>query len=156
MSNFGRIAKFSQQGIKFSRSLTTAAAVKPNRNPTTETQLFINNEFVPAKSGKTFETINPTNGKVIARIAAGDSADVDVAVEAANKAFKLGSPWRTSSGAYRAELMHKLANLIERDAAHLASLECIDNGKPYNIALNVDIPASVSCLRSLMKPNTVI
>ena len=68
-------------------------------------------------------------------------------MSSAKAAFKLGSPWRTSSGAARAVLMHKLADLMERDAAHLASLECLDNGKPYNIALNVDVPASIACLR---------
>ncbi len=146
MFNLTRLTRLSQRGAVLSRSLATA--VQPNRKPTTETKLFINNEFVAAKSGKTFDTINPTNGKVIAQIAAADSADVDVAVAAANAAFKLGSPWRTSSGAQRAALMHKLADLMERDAAHLAALECLDNGKPFNIALNVDVPASVSCLRS--------
>ena len=132
MSNLARLSRLSYRSTLLTRGLATAAA-QPNRNPTTETQLFINNEFVPAKSGKTFDTVNPTNGKVITQIAAADSADVDVAVAAANAAFKLGSPWRTSSGAHRAALMHKLANLMERDAAHLAALECLDNGKPYNI-----------------------
>ncbi len=51
-------------------------------------QLFINNEFVPSKSGKTFKTINPTTEDVIAEVAEADKADVDVAVKAANQAFR--------------------------------------------------------------------
>ena len=43
--------------------------------------------------------------------------------------------------------MHRLADLMERDAAHLAALECLDNGKPYHTALNFDVPASIACLR---------
>lgn len=72
---------------------------------------------------------------------------MNVAVAAAKSAFKLGSPWRTSSGSMRASLMNKLANLMERDAAHLAALEALDNGKPYNIALNVDVPGSINTIR---------
>lgn len=73
--------------------------------------------------------------------------DVDLAVKAAKEAFKLGSPWRRSDGAYRGFLLNKLADLMERDAAHLAALESLDNGKPYQIALNVDVPGSIANLR---------
>ena len=110
-------------------------------------KLFINNEFVDAKSGKTFETINPANGKTIARVAEADKVDVDRAVQAAKDAFKLGSPWRRSDASHRGVLLHKLADLMQRDAAHLAALESLDNGKPYQIALNVDVPASIDTLR---------
>jgi acyl-CoA reductase-like NAD-dependent aldehyde dehydrogenase len=68
-------------------------------------------------------------------------------VNAAKKAFKLGSPWRTSDGGHRAELLNRLADLIMRDAAHLASLEALDNGKPYNIALAADVPLSADIYR---------
>ena len=53
------------------------------------TNLFINNEFVPSKSGKTFPTINPSNEEIICQIAEGDKDDVDKAVEAAKKVFRL-------------------------------------------------------------------
>lgn len=145
MSSLTRLAKFSKTiPSVITRGLASAA---PNRNPECDTKLFINNEYVNAKSGKTFETINPTNGKVITNIAEADAADVNVAVAAAKSAFKLGSPWRTSSGSMRASLMNKLADLMERDAAHLAALEALDNGKPYNIALNVDVPGSINTIR---------
>jgi aldehyde dehydrogenase (NAD+) len=109
--------------------------------------LFINNEFVDAKSGKTFETVNPANGKVIARVAEADKVDVDLAVKAAKDAFKLGSPWRRSDATHRGVLLNRLADLMMRDAAHLAALESLDNGKPYSVSLNVDVPASADTLR---------
>lgn len=142
MSSLARLIKISQTTPALVRSFSAASQVKVEH-----TNLFINNEYVNSLSGKTFDTVNPTNGSVISKIAEADAADVDLAVAAAKSAFKLGSPWRTSSGAHRAALMHKLADLMERDADMLAGLEAMDNGKPYKIARNVDIPASIACLR---------
>ena len=73
--------------------------------------------------------------------------DVDLAVKAAKQAFQLGAPWRTSDATYRAKLMNKLADLIERDSAHLAALESLDNGKIYKSALNDDLAVTVDTLR---------
>ena len=56
-------------------------------------QCFIGGQWIPAASGKTFDTINPATGEVIAQVAEGDAADVDLAVKAARKAFDYG-PWR--------------------------------------------------------------
>ena len=53
-------------------------------------QLLIGGKWVPSKSGKTFETINPANEEVLALVAEGDKADVDEAVKAARKAFDEG------------------------------------------------------------------
>lgn len=125
-----------------------ATAAQPNRNPKIEyTKLFINNQWVNAKSGKTFQTINPTTGKPIAEVSEGDSADVELAVQAAKNAFKLGSPWRRMSAAGRGELLNKLADLMERDRAQLAALESLDNGKPYAISYNVDLPHTIDIYR---------
>ena len=52
---------------------------------------------------------------------------------AAKKAFSLGSPWRTSDGGTRGILLNKLADLMERDCAHLAALETLDNGVNFII-----------------------
>ena len=57
-----------------------------------QTQLFIDGQWIPAQSGKTFDTINPSNEEVIARVAEGDVADVEHAVLAARRAFDEG-PW---------------------------------------------------------------
>jgi len=151
MANFNKYAQLANKLIKVRESNVrhlAAAAAQTVRNPKIEfTKLFINNEFVDAKSGKTFETLNPANGKVIANIAEADAADVDVAVKAARNAFKLGSPWRTSDAGTRAQLMNRLADLMERDLEHLAALESLDNGKPFQIAKHVDVPASIETLR---------
>ncbi|CAG0883572.1 unnamed protein product [Darwinula stevensoni] len=109
-------------------------------------KLFINNEFVDAVSGKTFPTVNPSNGKEICRVAEADKADVDKAVEAARTAFKLGSPWRTMDASARGNLMLKLSDLIERDKDYLASLETLDNGKPVGDSA-FDINMALGTLR---------
>lgn len=70
-------------------------------------QLFINNEFVNAQSGKTFPTINPATGKKIADIAEADRADVDLAVKAAQRAFARGSEWRNLDASARGRLLYK-------------------------------------------------
>ncbi|XP_011148936.1 retinal dehydrogenase 1 [Harpegnathos saltator] len=110
------------------------------------TQLFINNEFVDSVSGRKFATINPANGKIIAEISEGDKADIDKAVEAAKRAFDRKSEWRKMSAYDRGQLMHKFADLIERDLDYIATLETLDNGKTYANAVG-DIQASIAFLR---------
>lgn len=110
-------------------------------------KVFINNNFVDSVSGKTFPTINPSTGEKICDVAEGDKADVDVAVKAAQQAFQLGSPWRTMDASDRGRLLYKLADLIERDRAYLASLESLDNGKPYSDSFNVDLDLVIKCYR---------
>jgi acyl-CoA reductase-like NAD-dependent aldehyde dehydrogenase len=111
------------------------------------TKLFINNEWVESVSKKTFATYNPATGDKIADVSEGDKADVDLAVEAAKAAFKLGSVWRTMDASKRAEILNKVADLIDRDAEYLAKLECLDNGKPLKDCQHVDVPASAKCYR---------
>ncbi|XP_055852518.1 aldehyde dehydrogenase X, mitochondrial [Episyrphus balteatus] len=110
------------------------------------TKLFINNEFVDAVSGKTFETINPATEKVIASVSEGDKADVDLAVKAAKKAFSLNSEWRKMESQKRADLIIKLAELMERDKHTLANLEVMDNGKTFDAAC-FDIDCSIDTLK---------
>ncbi|KAJ1531964.1 hypothetical protein ONE63_000601 [Megalurothrips usitatus] len=109
--------------------------------------IFINNEWHKSTSGKTFQTINPATGEPIAEIQEGGKADIDKAVKAANDAFRLGSPWRTMDASQRGYLLNRLADLIDRDAVYLASLETIDNGKPYSMALPVDVKGAANNLR---------
>ena len=108
--------------------------------------MLIGGKWVDSVSGKTFATLNPASGETICQVAEGDKADVDLAVKAARKAFDSG-PWSRLSAAERGRLMHKLADLIERDAQELAALESLDNGKPYKDALNIDVPLTVKCYR---------
>jgi acyl-CoA reductase-like NAD-dependent aldehyde dehydrogenase len=108
--------------------------------------LLIDGKWVPAKSGKTFETINPANEEVLARIAEGDKADVDEAVKAARKAFDEG-PWPSMNPHQRARLMFKIAELIDEHADELAEIETLDNGKPLTFSRGFDIPASAETFR---------
>lgn len=134
--------------VKLTRYLSTAARPEPERNPSIlYTGIFIDNEWHRSKSGKTFPSINPATGEMIAEIQEGDAADIDVAVNAANKAFKLGSPWRTMDASKRGVLLNKLADLMERDHAYIASLETLDNGKPYSQSYEFDVLSSISTLR---------
>ncbi|KAK9879195.1 hypothetical protein WA026_004043 [Henosepilachna vigintioctopunctata] len=109
--------------------------------------IFINNEWHKSKSGETFLTINPTTGEVITEIQKGGKADIDAAVDAAHDAFKLGSPWRTMDASERGHLLHKIADLIERDGSYIASLETLDNGKPYSEAFSSDVQFAVKSIR---------
>lgn len=110
------------------------------------TQLLINNEWVESVSGKRFETINPATGEVICDVAEAQASDVDRAVEAACKAFTTGD-WTQMSATRRGELLYKLADLIEQNKEELARLETLDNGKPLNESLNVDLPLVISIYR---------
>ncbi|MEH7121791.1 MULTISPECIES: aldehyde dehydrogenase family protein [unclassified Bacillus (in: firmicutes)] len=108
--------------------------------------LFIDGEFVPSVSGKTFDTVNPATEEVIATVCAAQEEDIELAVKAARKAFETG-PWPKLSGSERANLLLKLADLIEENKEVLAQLESLDNGKPYIRALEDDIPGVVDYFR---------
>ncbi|XP_058792224.1 aldehyde dehydrogenase 1A1-like [Phymastichus coffea] len=109
-----------------------APAPKSTANPQIKyTKLFINNEWVDSVSGKKFQTVNPSNEKVIAEISEADKADVDIAVKAARAAFERGSTWRNLDASARGRLLYKLADLVEENVNEIASLESLDNGKPF-------------------------
>jgi acyl-CoA reductase-like NAD-dependent aldehyde dehydrogenase len=109
-------------------------------------KLLINGKWVTAKSGRTFESINPANEEVLALIAEGDKADVDEAVKAARKAFA-ESKWSSISPHQRSRYLYKIADLIEENADQLAELESLDNGKPLAIAKMADIPGAARTFR---------
>jgi len=148
------LSRVARHGFRLAKGrsacLSTAAAATPEpiRQPDIPyTQLYINGEWADSASGKTFPTINPATEEVICQVAEGDKADVDRAVKAARQAFAIGSPWRRMDAAERGNLLHRLADLMERDRAYLASLETLDNGKPYNVAFTADLGLSIACYR---------
>jgi acyl-CoA reductase-like NAD-dependent aldehyde dehydrogenase len=96
-------------------------------------QLLIGGKWVSAKSGKTFETINPANEEVLALAADGDKADVDEAVKVARKAFDDGE-WSKISPHQRARYLLTIADLIEKHADELATLETVNNGMAISLA----------------------
>jgi aldehyde dehydrogenase (NAD+) len=110
------------------------------------TNLLINNRWIPSESGKTFATINPSTGEEICQVAEADAADVDKAVTAARAAFEQG-PWKKMRASERGRLLHRLADLIEKDSETLARLETLDNGKPLHVAKAVDVAKTIACYR---------
>ncbi|MGE7271235.1 aldehyde dehydrogenase family protein [Brevibacillus panacihumi] len=96
--------------------------VKANR-------LFINGEWVDSSSGETFEVRNPANGEVIALAAKGTREDAQRAIQAARFAFDEGG-WGESKARDRAELLWKVADLIEARAEEFAQTDTRNNGKP--------------------------
>jgi acyl-CoA reductase-like NAD-dependent aldehyde dehydrogenase len=115
---------------KATKGATSAAAVEFVKTP--PKQLLIGGTWVPAKSGRTFPTINPANEEVLALAAEGDQADIDAAVKAARKAFEEGG-WPKTGPHQRTRLLLKIADLIEAHADELATLETLDNGLPLTI-----------------------
>merc|ERR1712088_893979 len=86
-------------------------------------------------------------GETICTVQEGDRADIELAVAAARRAFSLGSAWRTMDASARGQLLNRLADLIERDRLYLASLESLDNGKPFQDAYNIDLGLTIKCYR---------
>lgn len=90
--------------------------------------MYIEGKTVHSESGEWFDSYNPYTGEPWAQIARGTAHDVDCAVRAAHKAFTEG-PWSTLNASQRALLLHRLGDLVARDAEKLAAIEVRDNGK---------------------------
>ena len=108
--------------------------------------MLIDGRWVQAKSGKSFPTYDPSTGEVMAQVAEGDSADIDLAVRAARDAFDKG-PWKNIKPSDRGKLIWKLADLLEKHLEEFAQLESLDNGKPLTIARAADVPLAVDLFR---------
>ncbi|EFJ16774.1 hypothetical protein SELMODRAFT_233921 [Selaginella moellendorffii] len=98
------------------------------------TQLFIDGQFVDSASGKKFAAFDPSTGETIADVAEGDERDVDLAVQAARKAFEEG-PWPRLAGAKRGKILAKLADLMEAKIMDLSTLETLNNGMPLQATM---------------------
>jgi len=109
-------------------------------------KMLIDGKWVNAASGKTFPTYNPATGEVLAQVAEGDKADIDLAVKAARKAFDSG-PWSRMTASERGKLVWKLADLLEQNLEEFATLETLDNGKPLTVARGADVPLAVDMFR---------
>jgi 1-pyrroline dehydrogenase len=108
-----------------------------------QVQNFVGGEFVDAAEGGTMEVLNPSSGEVIAEVPRGTEADVDRAVDAAKKAWP---EWRESTPAERAELLLKLADVIDEHTDELAELESQNVGKPLGAA-RVEPPVCADNIR---------
>ena len=117
-----------------------AAALKPKNN------LFIDGKFVPAASGKRFETVAPRDGSVITKVARGEKADVDLAVKVAAKAFESGV-WSNATPRFRQQVLTRLSDLMLENREELALLEALETGHPISDSMNVDVPSAARTYR---------
>ena len=109
------------------------------------TQLFIDNEFVDATSGKTITAYDPSTEEPLASVQAANAADIDRAVKSSRKAFK--TTWRNVSGSERAALLLKLADLLEEQAELFSVLEATNGGKPRFTNAIGDVEEGYTILR---------
>lgn len=104
-------------------------------------QAFIDGQFVDAQSGKRFESINPANENTLTEVAECDAKDIDLAVQAARRAFDDGR-WSHKAPQERKDVLLKLAGLIRDNLEEMALLDCLDMGKPIQDAATIDAPGS--------------
>ncbi|KAI5947414.1 Mitochondrial 10-formyltetrahydrofolate dehydrogenase [Manis javanica] len=109
-------------------------------------QCFINGQFTDADDGKTYDTINPTDGSTICKVSYASLVDVDKAVAAAKNAFENGE-WGRMNARERGRLMYRLADLLEENQEELATIEALDSGAVYTLALKTHIGMSVQTFR---------
>ncbi|RYP14185.1 hypothetical protein DL765_006546 [Monosporascus sp. GIB2] len=114
------------------------------RSITVPTGLFIDNQFVPAADNSSIVLENPATGAYLATVSAAQKHDVDRAVQSSQEAF---ASWKTESPAVRRKLLNKLADLVERDAAEIASLEALDAGILYKESLGLHVQQGLENLR---------
>lgn len=114
-------------------------------------KLFINNRFVdssnPKLESRTMDTINPTSEEPICKVQVATRADVDIAVRAAKRAFDKDSEWRRMNARDRGRLLYRLADLMEEHKRELATLESLDSGAVYTLALKTHIGMSIDVFR---------
>lgn len=108
-------------------------------------KMLIDGQWVDAASGKTFTTLNPATGEVIARVAEGDKADIDKAVAAARRAFE-NPAWRRMSPSERERLIRRFTQLMDAHIDELAQLETLDCGKPIGASRYVDLPLTIDTM----------
>ncbi|MEM9212496.1 MAG: aldehyde dehydrogenase [Pseudomonadota bacterium] len=126
--------------------LTVAEYKAIAANLSLPTQSFVDGGFRPAQSGKTFNSINPATGDVLASVAACAAEDVDFAVSKARDAFEDGR-WSRLHPAERKDVLIKLAKLLTRNARELAVMESLDSGKTIYDCETVDVPETIHCLK---------
>ncbi|MBL8177821.1 MAG: betaine-aldehyde dehydrogenase [Bryobacterales bacterium] len=109
-------------------------------------KLFIAGQWCDAVSGKTFDASNPATESVLLAVAEAGEADIDLAVKAANKAYREG-PWAKMSATDRGRLLWKIGDLLLQHADEIARIETLNNGKPIFESRYVDVPAAAACFQ---------
>ncbi|KIP06630.1 hypothetical protein PHLGIDRAFT_128196 [Phlebiopsis gigantea 11061_1 CR5-6] len=110
------------------------------------TGLFINGQWLNSLNGDVIVVINPADGETLTEVAAGNAADIDLAVQAAKRAFKTVWGLKTP-GHERGRLLCKLADLIEKNHDSIAAIEALDAGKHFNDVRRIDVQNSIYLFR---------
>ena len=105
---------------------------------------YIGGNWVPPVQGKYFDNISPLDGKVFTQAAHSTKEDLELAVDAAHKAFQT---WGKTSATERSIILNKIADRIEQNLEYIAAVETIDNGKAVRETLNADIPLAIDHFR---------
>jgi betaine-aldehyde dehydrogenase len=106
--------------------------------------MYVGGEWVESHSKKRLEVINPANQEVIATVPDADASDVDRAVRAAREAFDSGAWWPDVTPQERGRMLFRIAELIRKESAQLAELDCLDSGKPIAEA-ELDVADAITC-----------
>jgi aldehyde dehydrogenase (NAD+) len=104
--------------------------------------LFIDGRFVDTQGGRSFTTVNPATEEQLAEVTEASPDDVDLAVQAARRAFEDG--WGSLPGRERAKYLYRIARLIQERSRELAVLETLDGGKPIKESRDVDLPLAAA------------
>ncbi len=110
-----------------------------------ESRAFIDDAFVDAASGDTFETRNPATGEILAQVASCDEPDAERAVARAREAFA-GGEWSRLAPGKRKRVLLRLADLMESHKHELALIDTLDMGKPVSSSLG-DMAGAIACIR---------
>ena len=108
-------------------------------------KLFIDGAWIDG-SGDDFEIVSPINGKKFTSIKRATVSDMEMAIKAARMSFDNGS-WSNMAPTQRKKVLHKLADLIERDALELTILGVRDNGTEINMAINAEAGSAAGTFR---------
>ncbi|AMV46153.1 MULTISPECIES: aldehyde dehydrogenase [Paraburkholderia] len=110
-----------------------------------EGRAFIDGEYRPAESGRTFDCVSPIDGKVLVKVADCGEADVNAAVRAARHSFSRGV-WAGLNPRQRKAKLLKWAALMREHLDELSLLETLDAGKPIGDTTSVDVPGAAYCV----------
>ncbi|GAA2883025.1 aldehyde dehydrogenase (NAD+) [Aminobacter niigataensis] len=102
--------------------------------------LFIAGDWRAAVDGKSFDTEDPSTGKLLAKVSDAGAADIEAAVAAARKALP---KWSAASGYERAKVLYAIGRSMQRHQRLFAVLETLDNGKPIRESRDIDVPLAI-------------
>ena len=109
-------------------------------------KMLIDGKWLASHNGARMDVINPSNGQVLVQESLGGAYEVDLAVQAARRAFEFG-PWSRMRPSERSRMLLKLADELEQNGDELALLETLNTGKPLKLARAFDIGMAAECLR---------